>query len=184
MAVFRKPLNAKEGILLMNSLIDRSVVVQENLILFKEKSNIVNKDASKLYEVTKSWWVGFLDRHKDVLHTRRGERFESSRVNSTKLPFIVQMYDIIYSKMVDARVVTSIEEFFTNKTGEIVSKGEKYGRGNDIKITYPKYIYFLWTKQDAMLRKVKMVVMREKNKSWELITSQGQNATAPTTVSP
>ena len=41
--------------MLMNSLIGRRPVVQENLILFKEKSNIVNKDASKLGKVTKSW---------------------------------------------------------------------------------------------------------------------------------
>ena len=68
----------------MNIIIDRSAVVHENLILFKEKSNIVNKDAIKLGKVTKSWWVGFLDRHKDVIHTRRGERFESSRVNWKK----------------------------------------------------------------------------------------------------
>ena len=45
--------------------------------------------------------------------------------------------------MVDARVALSIEEVFTNKTGEIVSKGEKYGRGNDIKIMYSKYICFM-----------------------------------------
>ena len=55
-----------------NSLIDRRPVVQENLILFKEKSNKVNKDAIKLGKVTKLWWVGFLDRHKDVIKTRRG----------------------------------------------------------------------------------------------------------------
>ena len=95
------------------------------------------------------------------------------------------MYDIIYAEMVDARVEVSIEEVFTNKTGEIVSKGEKYGRGNDIKIMYPKYIYiFLMKKQDAILRKIKMVIMLTKEKSWDLITSQGQNATAPNTVSP
>ena len=41
--------------MLMNSLIGRSAVVQENLISFKEKPNIVNKDASKLGKVTKSW---------------------------------------------------------------------------------------------------------------------------------
>ena len=52
-AFCRKYINAKEGLLLMNSLIDRSAVVQEKLILFKEKSNIVNKDASKLGKVTK-----------------------------------------------------------------------------------------------------------------------------------
>ena len=81
--------------MLMNILIDRIAVVQENLIPFKEKSNILNKDASKLGKLTKLWWVGLLDRHKDVIQTRRGERFESSRVNWTKIPFIEQMYDII-----------------------------------------------------------------------------------------
>ena len=35
MAFFRHPLNAKEGLLLMNSIIDRRPIVQENLILFK-----------------------------------------------------------------------------------------------------------------------------------------------------
>ena len=90
MAFFRHPLNAKEGLLLNNSLIDRSDIV-------KEKSNTVNKDAIKLGKVTKSWWVGFLDHHKDVLQTRRGESFEYSRVSWEKLPFIVQMYDIIYA---------------------------------------------------------------------------------------
>ena len=64
--------------MLMNSLIYRSAVVQENLILFKEKSNIANKDASKLGKVNRLWWVVLWDRHKDVLQTRRGERFESS----------------------------------------------------------------------------------------------------------
>ena len=53
------------------------------------------------------------------------------------------MYDIIYSEMVDAHVTVSKEEVFTNKTGEMFSKGEKYGRGNDIKIMYPKYICFI-----------------------------------------
>ena len=52
------------------------------------------------------------------------------------------MYDIIYAEMEDAGVAISIEEVFMNKTGEIFSEGEKYGRGKDIKITYPKYIYF------------------------------------------
>ena len=104
-----QPLNAKEGLLLRNSLIDRSTVVQENLILFKEKSNISNKDASKLGKVTKSWWVGFWGQHKDILQTIRGERFKFSRMNCTKLPFIVKMYDIKYDEMVDARVTVSIE---------------------------------------------------------------------------
>ena len=45
--------------------------------------------------------------------------------------------------MVDARVALSIEEVFKNKTGEIVSKGEKYGTGHDITIMYPKYICFM-----------------------------------------
>ena len=75
MAFCRKPLNPKEGLLPMNSLIDRSPLFQEKVILFKEKSNIANKDAIKLEKVTKSWWVGFLDRHKNVLQNRRGERF-------------------------------------------------------------------------------------------------------------
>ena len=45
--------------------------------------------------------------------------------------------------MVYACVEISIEKVFTDKIGEIVSKGEKYRRGNDIKITYPKYICFM-----------------------------------------
>ena len=93
----------------MNSIINRSGVVQENLILFKEKSNMVNKDARNIGKVTKSWWAGFWDSHKDVIETRRGERFESSRPNWTKLLFIVQMYNIIYAKIVDARIAISIE---------------------------------------------------------------------------
>ena len=104
-------------------------------------------------------------------------------MNWTKLPFILQMYDIIYAEMVDARVAVSIEEVFTNKIGEIVSKSEKHGRGNDIKLCIPN-IFVLWTKQDAILRKGKMVIMPKKEKLWKLITSQGQIATAPTTVSP
>ena len=55
MEVCWQPLNAKEGLLLMNSLIYRRPVVQENLILFKKKSNIVNKNARKLGKTTKSW---------------------------------------------------------------------------------------------------------------------------------
>ena len=167
----------------MNSLIDRIVVVQEKLISFREKSNIVNKYEIKLVKVTKSWWAGFWDRHKDVLETRRGERFESSRVNWTKLSFIVQMYDIVYTEMVDARVALSIEEVFTNKTGEIVSKGEKYRRGNNIKITYPKYICFM-DKTGCNTSQNKDGHNTSKRKSWELITSQGHNVPAPTTVSP
>ena len=81
MALFRKPLNAKEGIFLMNGLINRSGIVQENLISFKGKSSIVNKDARNLGKVTKSWWAGILDGHKDVLDTKREERFELSRAN-------------------------------------------------------------------------------------------------------
>ena len=107
--VFTATSNPKEGLLLMNSLIDRSVVVQENLISFKEKSNIVKKDTRNLGEVTKSWWTGFWDRHKDVLETKRGDLFESSCANWEKLPFIVKMYNIIYAEMVDDGVAISIE---------------------------------------------------------------------------
>ena len=41
------------------------------------------------------------------------------------MPFIVHMYDIIYAEMIDACVAVSTEEVFTNKTGEIISEGEK-----------------------------------------------------------
>ena len=45
--------------------------------------------------------------------------------------------------MIDTDVEISIEEVFTNKTGEMFSEGEKCGRGNNIKIMYPKNICFM-----------------------------------------
>ena len=43
-------------------------------------------------------------------------------MNWTKLPFLVQMYDIIYDEMVDARVAVSIEELFTKKQEKLSVK--------------------------------------------------------------
>ena len=91
------------------------------------------------------------------------------------------IYDIIYAKMVDARVAVSIEEVFTNKIGEISSKGEKYGRGNNIKSMYPKYICFM-DETGCNTSQKKIFIMRAKGKLWELITFEGQNAIDPITV--
>ena len=85
--------------------------------------------------------------------------------------------------MIDTDVSISIEEVFTNKTGEFFREGEKCGRGNDIKIMYPKYISFM-DETGCNTSQNKDGHNAGKKKSWELITSQGQNATAPTTGSP
>ena len=140
MALCRQPLNASDETSLMNGLIDNSVAIQENLISFKVNSNTANKDARNPGEVTKSWWAGILDHHSDVLETKRGQPFESSRTNGTKLPFVVQMHDVTCTKMADDGAAVSMDEVFTIKEGEIVSEQEKCGRATTIKITHPKPI--------------------------------------------
>jgi len=74
-----------------------------------------------LRTVTKGWWRGFSRRQAHRIVTKRGEKVACNRVDWTKMQNVRQMYDIIYDKLVEARVAISLDEpVFTDRDGKEV----------------------------------------------------------------
>mmetsp|Transcript_22972 Transcript_22972/g.49620 ORF Transcript_22972/g.49620 Transcript_22972/m.49620 type:complete len:94 (-) Transcript_22972:239-520(-) len=80
--------------------------------------------------VTKGWWRGFNSRYRHRLVKRRGEKFACNRSDWTKLPNIVQMYDVIHDELVDTSVAIKLDSpVFTDRDGNEVNKDERFDKG-------------------------------------------------------
>jgi len=96
-----------EGIALMNTII-AGTKFKEDLRRFQEERKLGDKMFQRGI-VTEGWWSGFKRWYRHRLVTRRGERFACNCADWTKLPNIVQMYNIIYGKLVDAGVAIKLD---------------------------------------------------------------------------
>jgi hypothetical protein len=166
MGKIRQPLNVSEGIALMNDMIV-GTTFEEELICFQEERQLGDESFQR-GTVTTGWWRGFKSRYRHRLTTKRGERFACNRADWTKLRNIVQMYDVIYDELVDAGVAIKLDSpVFTDRNGKEVSKNERFGKEQDIKITHNHYILFAdetgcntLQKKDGQVGGTKLIVER------------------------
>ena len=70
----------------------------------------------------KKYWVLFKKRWAHKLVTRRGQKFAMDRSNSLTYSNVKQMYDQVYSCMVDAGVAYVSDEFVSDYPGPLKTK--------------------------------------------------------------
>ena len=117
MGKMRQPLTCVKGIVLVNDLI-RGTNFAEAVKGF-QLARMLGSNDFEHETLTHGWWVEFMQRHGDRLVIKRGERFACSRSDWTKLENIVQMYDVIYDEMVDARIaVPRNTPVYTDREGK------------------------------------------------------------------
>ncbi len=139
MGKIRQPLSVKEGIELMNSLIV-GINIQKNVVNFQMGRNLCSDEYGR---VGKGWWRGFLRRNGHRIVTQQGEKFAVHQTDWTTFDNIKQMYDVIYDKMVDAKIAAKIDSpVFMNQRGELVDELNRFGLKVDTKLTYPEYCLF------------------------------------------
>jgi len=82
-------------------------------------------------------------RHADKIVTKKGERFASCRADWTKKLNIAQMYDVIYDVMVKACIASKWPvSVYTDREGNEVEEGERFGLKQDIRINHDHYLIF------------------------------------------
>ncbi len=136
-----QPLTVKEGIELMNSLIDGTRL--QKLVSEFQIARQVGNDLFKPGEIGNEWWQRFLKQNEHCIVTQQGEKFAVDRSDWTTLEKITQMYDIVYDEMVGAKVATKLETpMFMNQKGEQVDESQRFGKEVDMQLTYPNYVLF------------------------------------------
>jgi hypothetical protein len=127
MGKIRQPINCTEALQLANNLIE-GTEIQEKLIEFQLSRKICGDDFVP-GNVSKGWWIGFLERHDNKIVTKRGEKFAISRSDWTTLPNIRQMYDVIYDELEDAGIAVPFPEpQFVNMEGIPCDESEAYSK--------------------------------------------------------
>ena len=140
MGKFRQPLSVAEAIASANDLI-KNTAVGESVVRFQEERRVCSDET--VGTLTRGWWRGFLARHSERIGTKRGERFACNRAEWTNARNIKQMYDVIYDEMIDAGIASMLEiPIFTDRNGNEVAEGEKFGEIQAMVITKPAYLLF------------------------------------------
>lgn len=105
------PVSVGETILLINSLI-KDTPAQDRLVRF-QKQILQNKGTydlglSFLGHITKNYYYGFMGRHKNIIESNKGRRFEIARQNWTNYRNFLNMYLDIERMLIDANIATKL----------------------------------------------------------------------------
>ena len=132
MARIRQCLTPSRALRLVNDLID-GTKIQQDLIQWK-KNNTCSEDG----KVGQGYWYGFLKRHKHLLVSRRGQKYELNRQNWTTFRNFANMYTHIIHEMVGAGVAEPLyEPEWMDKKGAIVDESKSFGCNVFHRLTRP-----------------------------------------------
>jgi hypothetical protein len=151
MQQIRQPLSVSETIEYANSLIKGSEF-EEQINKFKLQRQIP-LDPNPLGI---GWWRGFSKRYKEILVTKKGEKFAKNRSDWSTERNIRQMYDEIYNNMVEAGIAVRLDDkLWMNSSSNTVVNEEKQlcsefdldpekplGLQCDSKLIHPQYLLF------------------------------------------
>jgi hypothetical protein len=151
MQQIRQPLSVSETIEYANSLIKGSEF-EEKINEFKLRCQIP-LDSNPLGI---GWWRGFSKRFKEIIVTKKGEKFAKNRSDWSTESNIRQMYDEIYHNMVEAGIAVHLDDkVWMNSVGDIISNEEKkmcsefdlnpnqpLGLQCDTQLIHPQYLLF------------------------------------------
>ena len=122
MARIRQSITPSRGLLLVNSLIDKTPI-QKSLVKWKRKySN------DTLGSVGKGYWDGFIRRNKHKLVSKRGQKYELNRQKWTTYANFVDMYSHTYQEIVDAGVAEELlEPVWLDRDGKECPEEKSFG---------------------------------------------------------
>ena len=117
------PVTVGETLCLMQSLIE-GTESQKRLIAYQEKHHykLYNEfgDAA-LGKLSRNYYYGFMRRHKEVIDSNKGKRFEAMRTSWMNYRNFSHMFDDIEKIMIDARVADKFSSpVYMNSKGDIV----------------------------------------------------------------
>ena len=104
MARIRQCLTPSKGLQLVNSLL-KGTKLQQDLIEWKEKGNSNNVTGT----VGRGYWRKFMERNKDKIVSKRGQKYELSRQNWTTYTNFVHMYHHCIDEMIKAEVAVKLD---------------------------------------------------------------------------
>ena len=139
MGCINQALTPPEVIELANSLI-KGTQHQENLRQWKKK-HIRHNDGEDTGRVGQGFFNNFMKRWGHKLVTKSGKTFASDRNDWQKLCFFEQMYDNVYTELVESGLAEKVEPVYRDIDNNVVEEESeiKLGRKCDINITHPSY---------------------------------------------
>ena len=136
------PLTSREGLRLVNSLIDTEEH-QTMLKVFKIKNGLQWQEGDKIGKLSWGYWRNLIKRHRHEIEVKSGTKFALDRSHWSKKIFIKEMYRQIYSNIVDAGLGYYLETpIFMDKEGNEVHQSDAYGEACPIRVTHPDWILF------------------------------------------
>ena len=137
-----QPMKPSEVISFANSLIETSDKLISSIKSFFTKLNMSVPDQL----IGRGWYKGFMKRNGEYMLSGKGFRVHSARRDWTTYDNIQQMYELVYSQMVDARIATNLPEeshYWTDAKGNVVDSQEKAaGQKITVQLTHPEWLLF------------------------------------------
>ncbi len=96
MSLYKWALTVKEGLALINSLIE-GTKYKKAVSDFQERfcGKTMKKDTEK-GKVGKKYWISFMKQQRKVVRTKRGEKYAGNRTNWSTYTNFEDMYDACY----------------------------------------------------------------------------------------
>ena len=125
------PVSMGEGMILLQSLIEgtpsqQKLIQMQTTIAKGRKTTPMNPTA--IGKISRSYYYNFLGRHKDVLDSNKGRRFELNRTKWTNYRNFLHMYIDVEMLLVEAKLASTLESpVWKNKKNETVNENDSYG---------------------------------------------------------
>lgn len=137
LADMRQCIGSKVAIQLVNSLIHEKDIGEE-IMNYKKKLGMKprNKDG---YILGYRWWLTFLERNANRIHTAKGRKFSLTRDTWCTYSNFASMYDHVYDDMVDAGVAEKLEKpMWLDSDGKEVLEEKATGRKSTHRLLHPE----------------------------------------------
>ena len=137
------PVTVGETLNLLQSLIE-GTKYQRKLIDYQKKHHhqIFNKFSSApLGKISRNYYYGFMKRHKEIIESNKGKRFEALRTKWLNYRNFAHMFDDLEKIMIVARVATRLPSpAYMNSTGDLVDDVEQaYGCKVTVSLNLPQF---------------------------------------------
>ena len=136
-----QPIGIREGLCFANSVIEETVH-EEAMVMLKTRLKIRGSDVSTLGS---NYWRNFRRRYEDILESSSGETQASARREWTTHLNFTNMYDLVYDRMEEARILEALDEpVWMNCEGDIfMSAEEALGLKVTHRVKHPEYMLFV-----------------------------------------
>ena len=144
-SVVNRPLNCKEGLRFMNSVVSGSKFGKRLAVIREKRQKLAcvkRKVKNKLYFGEK-YWRQFMSRNKHLITAKKGKKYSQNRKNWSTYENCEIMYDGVYNNFVASGVAYLVKGVsYTDINGKECRVSESFGKRITHRYSHPHYVLY------------------------------------------